>query len=150
MTTKRLGAFLVMTLIADSAIAGIYTDELSKCLVESTTKADRAALVKWIFTAASAHPVISPISSVTAADRESANQVIGTLFTKLMAESCKEKTQKAITYEGQAAIQLGFQVLGQVAAGELFASPEVTQVMSGLGKYIDEKKLEALKTEVKN
>jgi hypothetical protein len=36
-------------------------------------------------------------------------------------------------------------VLGQVAAADLFADSSVKKVMAGLGKYVDEKKLQALK-----
>jgi hypothetical protein len=49
---------------------------------------------------------------------------------------------RPLTYEGPATLQLSFTVLGQVAAGELFSSPEVKQAMSGLTKSIDAKKLE--------
>ena len=62
-----------------------------------------------------------------------------------MTDSCKDKTKKALTYEGPATIQLSFQVLGQVAAGEMFSSPEVRNAISGMQKHIDVKKLEELK-----
>ena len=65
-------------------------------------------------------------------------------MTTLLAERCKEQTKKAVKYEGPAAIQLGFQVLGQVAGSDLFSSPEVAKGMAGLEKYIDKQKLEML------
>ena len=138
---------LITSLWAGTAWAGVYTDELSKCLVESTSTADRTALVKWLFTAASAHPAIASLSSVTAADIDAANQVTGILFMKLLTESCKTQTQKALRFEGPATIQLSFTVLGQVAGAELFSNPVVAKNMAGLEKFVDSKKIEALKSE---
>ncbi len=78
---------------------------------------------------------------------EEANATTGALFMRLLTESCKDKAKKALVYEGPASIQLSFTVLGQVAAGELFSSPEVKEAMSGLEKSVDNKKLEQLKNE---
>jgi len=72
------------------------------------------------------------------------NASTGALFMRLLTDSCKDKAKTALTYEGPAVIQLSFSVLGQVAAGELFASPEVRQAMSGLQQSVDAKKLEEL------
>jgi hypothetical protein len=57
------------------------------------------------------------------------------------------QTQKAIRYEGPATIQLSFTVLGQVAGAELFSNPAVSREMSGIEKFFDTSKLEALKAE---
>jgi len=144
---KLVSVALASLLVTNAASAGVYTDELSKCLVESTSAEDRTALVKWVFTAASAHPAIRSLSTVTAEDLESANEVTGALFMKLLTESCKVQTQKAIRFEGPATIQLSFTVLGQVAGSELFSNPEVVKGMSGLEKHVDAKKIQELKSE---
>jgi hypothetical protein len=146
-TVRIVSIALIASLSTGAAWAGVYTDDLSKCLVESTSTDDRTALVKWIFTAASAHPAISSLSTATPADLDSANQVIGALFMKLLTESCKLQTQKALRFEGPATIQLSFTVLGQVAGAELFSDPAVTKGMAGLEKYIDSEKLDALKAD---
>src|SRR5215472_2734610 len=116
-------AILALT-VSCSAHAGPYGDDLAKCLVDSTTKEDRIALVRWMFTAAAANPAVASIAKVT---------------PKVM-----DKAKTALKYEGPATIQLSFQVLGQVAAGEMFATPEVREAMSGLEKYVDKKKIEEL------
>jgi hypothetical protein len=144
---RIISIILVSSLATGPAWAGVYTDELSKCLVESTSAEDRTALVKWMFTAASAHPAIHSLSTATTADMDSANEATGALFTRLLTESCKVQTQKALRFEGPATLQLSFTVLGQVAGAELFSNPAVTQNMAGLDKYVDSKKIEALKAE---
>ena len=45
---------LLASLATEPALAGPYSDDLTKCLVRSTTNADRNALVKWMFATAEA------------------------------------------------------------------------------------------------
>ena len=142
--TRTIAAVIALSLWG-SAHAGPYSDDLARCLVESTTKEDRIALVRWMFAAASSHPAVASFSSVSPAQLEGANKALAGLFMRLLTESCREKAKQALSYEGVTTIQTSFQVLGQVAGSELFASPEVTKSMSGLDKYLDTKKLEALK-----
>lgn len=138
-----IGLLVAMSL-SGPAEAGVYVDDMSRCLVESTTKEDRFALVRWMFSAAAAHPAVATISSVTPEQLDASNKTIADLFMKLLTETCREPTTKALQYEGPTTIQLSFQVLGQVAGNELFSSPEVVKAMSGLEKYADNKKIEAL------
>jgi len=128
-----------------TAHAGLYTDDMSRCLVEATSKEDKATLVRWIFVALSQNPSISSLSTATAADIDKYNAAVGALFMRLLTDACVDKTKKAIKYEGPAAIQASFEVLGRVASSELFSDPKVSAVMAGLEKYVDTKKLETLK-----
>jgi hypothetical protein len=137
-------ALLLGLLSSPVAFAGPYTDDLSKCLVNSTTKEDRVALVKWMFSAASVHPAVKSMVSVSAKQLDDANKRTADLFMNLLTISCKSEAEKALQYEGEVTFQTSFQILGQVAGQELFSSPEVVSAMSGLEKYIDGKKLESL------
>ncbi|EJL6388285.1 hypothetical protein NMR74_004519 [Vibrio parahaemolyticus] len=141
---KVLISSLLGLLASSNALAGVYSDELSKCLVSSTTKGDRVELVKWMFSAASAHPAVKTISSITPVQMEEANKNVAQLFMRLTTESCLEQTKNAIAYEGTLAFQSSFQVLGQVAGQEMFASPEVVAGMAGLEKHLDEEKLSSI------
>lgn len=145
---KSIRRILVITVITWAgllanlpAYAGPYTDDLSKCIIESTTANDRIEFVKWMFSAMSRHPAVKSMSSISEQQISEANEKVAELFMKLMTETCKDKAQKAVKYEGQIAIQTGFQILGQVAAQELFSDPDVAALMSGLDKYIDNEKL---------
>ena len=125
--------------ISPNVHAGLYADDLSGCLVESATVKDKSNLTRWIFSAAALHPAVSSIVSITEEERDAADKVTAELFVKLLIESCKEQAQKAVKYEGQVAIRTAFQVLGQVAAAELFASPKVKAGMDNLDKHFDKK-----------
>jgi len=127
------------------ATAGMYTDDLSRCLVESSTREDRTTLVQWVFAAISQNPALSAMSKTTDADIEKANAAVGALFMRLLTDVCADKAKKAIKYEGAVAIQGAFEILGKVATSDLFSDPKVQAVMAELNKHVDNKKLEALK-----
>ncbi len=112
--------------------------------MSSTSSEDRTLLVKWMFSSAALNPSVDEISSVTEKQRDSINKDTANLFTRLLAENCKEQTKKAFIYEGDSAIQNGFKVLGEVASRELFLSPEVSAGMSGLLKHMNMSKLESI------
>lgn len=124
--------------------AGVYSDDLAKCLVESTSSDDRVSLVRWMFAVASTHPSVQSVATVPAVKIEEANKAVGELFMRLLTKSCRPQAEKALRYEGAATIEASFNVLGQVAARELFASPEVAEAMKGLEKHVDEEKLQSL------
>ena len=137
-------AVAVALLTISPAFAGPYGDDLTRCLVDHSSAEDKTTLVKWMFVAMSRHPSVSTLTKVTNNDVEKHNKEAAELFTRLLTQTCVDPSRKAIKYEGATAIQGAFQVLGQVAAGELFANPDVAAVMGGLDKYLDAKKLEAL------
>ena len=127
--------------VSAGAYAGPYANDLAKCLVKSTTVQDRQNLVRWVFSAAAAHPAVKSVVTVSAEQLDESNHAIATLFTKLLTESCRSETQEAMKYEGKGTLQASFQVLGTVAGQELFSSPDVANAMSGLKKYLDQAKL---------
>lgn len=134
-------AVSVCTLSAGPAHAGPYSDGLARCLVESTTTADKNALVKWMFAMAALHPAVKSIASITEAERIQSSRGTAQLFERLLTESCRTQTQQAVKYEGAAALQTGFQMLGQVAARELFADPSVARGLADLENHIDSQKM---------
>ena len=131
---------------ASQASAGVYADDLGKCLVKSTTKQDRSDLIRWLFVAAAHHPAVQPIASVSAAQQDASDKSMGALMMKLLTDSCKPESQKALQYEGPITLQIAFEVLGKVAGQELFSSPEVAGNLQGLAKYVDAEKIKALAT----
>lgn len=142
----RLQALAAISLLAmaSTGSAGPATDDLSRCLVEKTSVEDKNLLVKWIFVAMAQHPSVSSMTRITAAQVDENNKAAAGLFMQLLTETCLEESRKAMKSEGGAALQQAFQVLGQVAGRDLMSAPEVSNMMAGLTKHIDEKKLEAL------
>ena len=79
-----------------SLFAGPFTDNLSRCLVRSTSDGDIKKLVNWIFRVVMDHPhtknnvgsVYSPTQK-TKADNHAAE-----IFTTLLTETCREEASK--------------------------------------------------------
>lgn len=142
---SQIAIVVVVSLSISSANAGVYGDEMAKCLVESTTPEDRTDLVRWMFVAISLHPAVETLSSISDEQMNTANKGAADLFMRLLTESCRDETEKALQYEGQAVLETSFGVLGQVAGAEIFAAPEVGEVLAGLEGYMDAEKLSELK-----
>ena len=136
--------FVLAAVAPRPASAGVYTDDLSKCLVSRTTPDQKAILVNWMFSAMSLNPAVARFAAIPDAQRKAFNVDMARLFESLVTVTCKSEMQLAIRYEGNAAIGAAFNVLGQVAGRELFSNPEVAKGMSELEKYVDEDKIKAV------
>jgi hypothetical protein len=135
-----LGLFLVFT--ANSVFAGPFGDALARKLVSSTTDAEKAICVRWMFVAMSLHPDLQQMSTVTAEQREQANREFAQLVVRMLTETCLTEAREAMKYEGQAAVSGAFEVFGQTPARELFSNPEVSKGMEDLDKYTDSAAIE--------
>ena len=136
---------LALALCAPAAFAhaGVYTDELSKCLVKSATPADQSTLVVWIYGAMSLHPDVKPYSNMTDAQHEAVLKGGAMLVERLLTVDCKTETVTALKYEGGSAIETSFGVLGQVAMRSLMTDPNVAKAID-VTKYLDKSKFENL------
>jgi hypothetical protein len=134
---------IVLSLLASASVthAGVFTDELSRCLVRETSAKDKADLVRWIFAVASLHQDVASIASVSKVDRTAADRAVGALFQRLLTDSCRKQTIEANKYESDIAIKQSFKVLGEVAMQELMSAPAVNAGVSNFMKYVDEAKL---------
>lgn len=128
--------------IAPIAQAGPAADELSRCLVQSSTGADKITLVKWMFASMALHPAIADLSPVNDTTRDAANQEMAALLVKLLEERCIDQARAAIKSEGSVALQNSFALLGQVAANELFSNPSVAAGLGSLTEFLDAVKLD--------
>lgn len=140
----RLSILLVLVAAfstPNTAQAGPFTDEMTKCLVQKTSNADKTLLIQWIFAAMSHHPDVNSLSNVSMGNAEELNRRTAELMTNLLAERCVEETKRAVRYEGRQALTASFEVLGNVAMNELMANPGVSGYMGALGNYVDGEKL---------
>ena len=134
----------VSVMLAAPAHAGPYADDLSKCLVDKSSDADKTTLVKWFFAVAALHPDVRSIAAISADQRDALNRDVAEIFQRLLTDSCKGEAKKAMKYEQQTALESSFGVLGQVAAQGLFSDPAVETSMGDFTKYLDEEKLKGI------
>ena len=142
--TGMMAAVGLVTLVADPAVAGVYSDDLGRCFVDSTSSDDRIELIRWMAFGFSSHPDLRPTVSVDEGARASTDRYVGELFTSLLVERCRAEAVEAVRYEGPLAIQASFQVLGQVASGDLMTNPEVQGSMMGFMGHADNAAIQSL------
>jgi hypothetical protein len=142
---KKMGLLVSLAWLSSVPVAnaGPYSDDLGKCLVQSTTTSDKGTLVKWVFAMASLHPEVKGTSSLTSEQRTELTRSAAALFTDLIVKRCKDKALEAVKYEGPGTLQTSFSVLGQAAMMELFSNPDVATGLAELGKYFDKAQFEA-------
>lgn len=146
MTHKAISAaaLAVLLLAAGGARAGVYADDLAKCLVRSTSETDQTNLIIWIYGAISAHPDVRTYSSLTDQQHAAITKTAGDLYTRLMTVDCRAETIAAIKNEGNAALESSFNVLGQVAMRGLMREPNVQGEIGKLVRSSDQAKIAAM------
>ncbi len=138
----KLAVLLLASAFSSSIHAGPFADELSKCLVRSTSESDKTALMRWVFAAMAAHPEVKALSNITEKQGDELNKEASGLFVELLTSRCKGETEQALKFEGTETFKRSFQVLGEVAMQGLIANPEVTRFMGGLDRHLDTRALE--------
>lgn len=126
------------------AHAGVYSDDMARCLVASTSSKDKTDLVRWIFANAALHPDVANVSSVSSEARDKLDRDIAALLERLVTDVCRKQSDEAFRYEGATAFHDSFGVLGQVAMQELMSNKDVAAGFQTFAKYLDNAKFEAL------
>ncbi len=135
---------LVMGVYSPFAVAGVYTDDLGRCLVKSSSADDQILLVQWMFSAFSLHPAVQPLASLNAEQRDIFNRKTAELLQRLLINDCRNEAIVALKYEGPSAMETGFKTLGEVAARGLTTDPRVGQALQGFTIYLDKDKMAEL------
>ena len=133
----KISIFSALFFTSISATAGTYGDDFGKCLVKSSSDQDKQELMEWIFASISLNPKLATYVSIPKEDRVKIDTHMAVLFNKLIGESCHKEAADALKYEGSGSFAVAFQLLGQVAGQQLFASPEVTKGSENFIKLVD-------------
>ncbi|WP_227601982.1 MULTISPECIES: hypothetical protein [Acinetobacter] len=134
---------MAFTLLAgvQSANAGPTVDQLSQCLVKSTTAADKTAVLQWTFVALSAHPELKKFSNVNDEQRTQLDKNLAQTLQRILTEQCSTQTQAVIKAEGFQAVGESFQELGSITGEEILKTPEIKDQLKGVVRYIDLNKI---------
>jgi hypothetical protein len=129
---------------AAPARAGVYADELTKCLVKSTTEADKAKLVEWIFSAMAADPSLKSLSSVSPEQRAALTRGFVEIFQRLVFADCRKEAVEGLKYEGDGVMQPSFSALGEIAMQRLMNGPSFQDTTAQMVTFMDKDKWTAL------
>ena len=97
------------------ASAGVYADDLGKCLVSATTPDDQRDLVLWVFAAIASHPDIQHYATITSDQQTAIIKKAAALVDRLVTVDCRKQAVDAIKYEGASAMEASFTTLGEIA-----------------------------------
>ena len=138
-TAKIRWGLMAMALMGTTqmAIAGPTVDQLSNCLVKSTTATDKTTVLQWTFVALSAHPELKKFSNVNEEQRTQLDKNLAQVLQRILVEQCSAQTKAVIAAEGVQAVGDSFQELGQITGEEILENPEVKTQLKGVLRYID-------------
>ena len=123
------------------SVAGPTVDQLSDCLMKSTTATDKTAVLQWTFVALSSHPDLKAFSNVTDAQRTQLDKNLAQVLQRILVEQCSAQTKAVIQAEGLQAVGDSFQELGQITGEEILKNPEVKGQLQSVLRYVDLNKL---------
>lgn len=126
---------------AQLATAGPTVDQLSDCLVKSTTETDKKTVLQWTFVALSTHPDLKSFSQVTDVQKEQLDKSLATVLQRILVEQCSSQTKAVIQAEGLQAVGDSFQELGRTTGEAIVKNPEVNQQLKGVLRYVDLNKM---------
>lgn len=141
---KLISAISFSILVCSTAQAGPYSDALTRCMVDNTSRSEKMLFVKWIYAGMSKHPEVASMSTISNAQSIRLNQMTADLVTELMVKRCPHESKQGFRYEGEQSFRAAFEMLGKVAMQELMTNPSVNNYMSGIGNYIDENDFKVL------
>lgn len=126
---------------AQYGVAAPTVDQLSECLVKSTTAADKTAVLQWTFAALSSHPDLKGFSAVSATQKEQLDKNLAGVLQRIIVEQCSSQAKAVIQAEGIQAVGDSFQELGRTSGEEILKNPEVNQQLKSVVRYLDLNKL---------
>ena len=141
--TQARALFIGLALMGATqmSVAGPTVDQLSDCLMKSTTATDKTAVLQWTFVALSSHPDLKAFSNVSATQKEQLDKNLAGVLQRIIVEQCSAQTKAVIQAEGIQAVGNSFQELGRSSGEEILKNPEVKEQLKGVVRYIDLNKL---------
>ncbi len=139
--SRSLFMAVVLLGVTQIASAGPTVDQLSDCLVKSTTATDKTAVLQWTFVALSVHPDLKTYSNVTDEQRTQLDKKLAQTLQRILVEQCSAQAKAVIQAEGLQAVGDSFQELGSITGEEILKNPEVKQQLKGVVRYLDLNKL---------
>lgn len=136
-----LAKVLVLSLGVSASInvaqAGQTVDDLSACLIKSTTATDKTAVLQWTFASLASHPDLKAFANVSEAQKTQLDQKFAQTVQRIIVEQCASQAKAVIQAEGIQAVGQSFQALASETGETLINTPEVKQQLTGTIKYID-------------
>jgi len=136
---------IILPLILTAALnAGVYTQDLIKCMVQNSTPQDIQTLKKWIFIAFAQDEEFSKYVNIPQKDKIEINKKMGEYVTRLLTQKCPKELKYAVKYEGAQAISSAFKYLGSIAGSSLTSSEGFKNFSNQFINYVDKNRLNSV------
>ena len=136
--------FSALAALTSPASAGVFGDDLSRCLVKKTSTDDEKVLMRWMFSAFSADPALAPLSNIRPDQRKQITADAARVYNRLLISDCRTEAVSALKSEGGAVLGPAFGTLGRSAANGLFRSPAAEAELDRLAEGFDDQALKKL------
>lgn len=93
-------AMLGVLLLGPRAEAGVYADDLAKCLVRSSSSDDHLIMIRWMFSAVTQHPALRSMSTVTPAQHAVYDRDMAKLTERLIFTDCRKEALAGLEIRG--------------------------------------------------
>jgi hypothetical protein len=137
-------ALAIALLVPETASAGVFGDDLSRCLVEKASESDQRSLKRWMFSAFSADPALASLANITPKQRTAISSEAANVYNRLLLLDCRKQALAALKNEGTAVMGPAFGVLGRSVANGIFRSPAAEAELDKLASFFDETALNKL------
>ena len=117
--------------------AGVFTNELIKCMVKNTNNKELKLLKTWIYFAFSQDEDLKKYSKISKKEEERVNKLMANYVTDLLTNRCKKEYNLAIKNDGTRAISDSFEYLGRIAGVQIMSNPNVVIFIQKFSNYID-------------
>lgn len=118
-----------------------FATSFGQCLVDALSADERKSLARWVFFSMAVHDDIQKFASVSEEDRAASDLQVGSLVTRLLADDCPDAFREATSVD-PLAVQRAFELVGQVAMGELMQDEKVLKAIGNYGNFVDMPSLE--------
>ena len=143
----RLVLLAPLLFAASTAQAGVYEDDLSKCMISKSTDEDKAGLIRWTYGLMSFSPIVKDLTAITKAQHKKLDLVVAGSFERLLFSACRSEAIAALKYEGKGTWANSFGTLAEAAFQSLKNDPVVNAVPEPFSANISKEKVEALAKE---
>ena len=140
-------AVLIGTSLAAPAQAGVFSDDLARCLVTKASEADRTNFTRWMVSVLTSDPQVKSLANLTEAQREQIRTLAAKTFQRLALHDCHDQSVAAIKQEGGHAFFDAFGALGESAMNQLMSSPAANAELEKLGSGFDKAEMDAFAAE---
>lgn len=136
--------------LSSSANAGVYGDDLTRCLVSSASAQDRLILARWVGVAIVQHQKVAPLARTSQKDLMGVSIAASDVAAELMGSVCFDQAMNALKYEGEASIDKSFEYLVGLAIEELMQDAEVRSAFAKFHSHFQQNLPKVIKKNSKN